>query len=85
MEPMSVNSIPIYYGADRVSEDFNTKSFINCHDFKNFDDVIQYILHIDNNDNEYLSILREPWFPDSKIPNNNCVENIKSFLYMIFK
>jgi hypothetical protein len=85
MEPMTVNSIPIYKGADNISQDFNRNSFINCHDFKNFDDVIQYILHIDNNDNEYLSILREPWFLDNKIPNNNSVENIKAFLYKIFK
>ena len=85
MEPMTVNSIPIYYGADKVSEDFNTNSFINCHNFKNFDDVMQHILHLDKNDHEYFKVLNEQWFPDNKIPNNNSIENIKSFLYRIFE
>jgi hypothetical protein len=74
MEPMTVNSVPIYYGADKVSEDFNTNSFINCHNFKNFDDVMQHILHLDKNDNEYFKVLNEQWFPDNKIHNNNSIE-----------
>ncbi len=34
VEAMSVNSIPIYWGNPLVHRDFNTKSFVNYHDFE---------------------------------------------------
>tara|TARA_Y100000310_G_scaffold167546_2_gene167411 strand:+ start:51288 stop:52427 length:1140 start_codon:yes stop_codon:yes gene_type:complete len=33
-DPMRVNTIPIYWGNPLVHRDFNTKSFINYHDFE---------------------------------------------------
>ena len=84
MEPMSVNSIPIYKGGDRICDDFNTKSFINYHDFSSEKDVIEYIIELDKDDNKYLELLKQPWFIDYNIPDNNKIENIKSFLYKIF-
>jgi hypothetical protein len=33
MEPMTVNSIPIYWGNPEIGKEFNTKSFINVYDF----------------------------------------------------
>lgn len=85
MEPMIVNSIPIYKGGSKISDDFNSKSIINCHDFKNINDIIEYIIYLDNNDTEYLKVLNEPWFINNEVPNNNKKENIKEFLYKIFK
>tara|TARA_Y100000310_G_C20636720_1_gene791563 strand:+ start:313 stop:1425 length:1113 start_codon:yes stop_codon:yes gene_type:complete len=34
VEPMRANNIPIYWGNPLVKRDFNTKSFINYHDFE---------------------------------------------------
>ena len=85
MEPMTVNSIPIYWGNPRVAEEFNTKSFVNFVDFKNLDDMIEYIIQLDKDDSKYLEVLRNPWFDNNMIPDNNKIENIKSFLYKIFK
>ena len=84
MEPMTVNSIPIYKGGVRISEDFNSSSFVNFHDFGNEDEMIDYIIELDKNDDKYLNILNQPWFKDYNIPENNRIENIKSFLYKIF-
>jgi hypothetical protein len=85
MEPMTVNSIPIYWGNPRVAEEFNTKSFVNFVDFKNLDDMIEYIIQLDKDDNRYLEMLKTPWFENNIIPENNKIENIKSFLYKIFE
>ena len=84
MEPMTVNSIPIYKGGVRISEDFNSSSFVNYHDFRNEDEMIDYIIELDKNDDKYLNILNQPWFTGYNIPENNKIENIKSFLYKIF-
>ena len=85
MEPMTVNSIPIYKGASKVNEDFNQDSFVNCHNFSSLDDMIDFVVELDKNDDKYLEMLNKPWFTDYKIPDNNKIENIKSFLYKIFK
>ena len=76
--------MPIYWGNPIVDKDFNTKSFINYYDFKNEDDMIDYIIELDKDDNKYLEKLKESWFVDNIIPESNKIENIKSFLYKIF-
>ena len=85
MEPMTVNSVPIYWGNPEIGKEFNTKSFINVYDFNSIDDVINYIEYLDNNDKKYLELLNQPWFDNYKIPESNNIENIKSFLYKIFE
>ena len=84
MEPMTVNSIPIYWGNPKIDLEFNTKSFINFYDFKSESDMIEYIIELDKNDNRYIEMLNQPWFTDYNIPETNKIENIKSFLYKIF-
>ncbi len=84
-ESMCSNSIPIYKGGSKINLDFNTKSFINLHDFVSDEDAIDYIIELDNDDDKYLDVLRRPWFNNNKIPDNNKIENIKIFLYRIFQ
>lgn len=85
MQPMQANSIPIYWGNPLIHEEFNTKSFINYFDFSTEKEMIEYIIHLDNNDEEYLKVLREPWLPNNEIIENNKIENIKSFLHKIIE
>ena len=84
MEPMTVNSIPLYWGNPVIDREFNTKSFVNFYDFKSEKDMIDYIIELDTNDDKYLELLKQPWFVEYNIPDNNKEENIKSFLYKIF-
>ena len=83
MEPMTVNSIPLYWGNPRIDLEFNTKSFVNFYDFGSFDKMIEHIIELDKNNDKYLEVLRTPWFENNIIPENNKLENIKSFLYKI--
>jgi alpha(1,3/1,4) fucosyltransferase len=84
MEPMKVNSIPIYWGNEWVDKDFNKESFVNYYDFKNEDELIEYIIYLDQNDDKYMGMLKKPWFVNNEIPQNNKKENIKLFLNKIF-
>lgn len=59
-DPFMASSIPIYWGNPVVTRDFNPKSFINCSDFASFDDVIEYVKYLDNNDDLYLEMLNQP-------------------------
>lgn len=53
-------TIPIYWGNPEIGKEFNTARFINCNDYKDFDDVISRIKEIDADDNLYLSIVNQP-------------------------
>ena len=67
VEPMLVNSIPIYRGNPRIAEEFNPKSFINYHDFNNEEAMIKQIIKIDNDDKLYQNMLKEPWLHGNKL------------------
>jgi hypothetical protein len=70
------NTIPIYWGSDSIGREFNTKAFINCHDYQTFDQVIDRVFEIDNNKNLYCEMLSEPVFKKN-IPNE--YTNLHSF------
>jgi hypothetical protein len=85
MEPMTVNSIPIYWGNPLIHKEFNTKSFVSFYDYGSFDKMIETIIDLDRNNDKYLDMLKTTWLVDNIIPDNNKVENIKAFLYKIFE
>ena len=84
LESFASYTIPIYYGDETAVEDFNPKAFINCHDYKTIDEVIERIRQIDNDPQEYLQILNEPVFKDGKLPEKYSDENILKFFSNIF-
>ena len=53
-------AIPIYYGDPDVAKDFNPKAFINCADYSSFDEVLERVKEVDQNDDLYLSMINEP-------------------------
>ena len=58
------NCIPIYYGSERIVEDFNKETFINAHDFNSNEELIKYIKHVDEDEELYNSYLNKPIFSD---------------------
>lgn len=65
LHSFAADSIPIYWGNPLIGRDFNPKSFINCHDYESFDDVVKIIIEIDNDDDLYKKYLNEPAFKDN--------------------
>lgn len=68
INPMLCGAIPIYLGAPDVADHFNTKSFINVRDFDTFEDCINYVIKVDQDEELYKSIIQEPWCKDNKLP-----------------
>lgn len=65
MHALIADTIPIYWGNPLAGLDFNPKAFINCHDFKSFDDVIELVKEIDQNDLLYKEYLSQPYLKDN--------------------
>lgn len=60
VEPMVVNSLPLYWGNSLIYKEFNPKSFVNFYDYNSDEEMIERIIEIDNNDDLYLSYMNEP-------------------------
>lgn len=79
MEPMTVNSMPIYWGDPNVSSDFNQESFVNLQSYPSFESAIEEIIRLDNDDQAYLEKLSRPWLTDVQADRN-----WKNELYLFF-
>lgn len=62
LQAFAAETVPIYWGNPIVAKDFNTKSFINCHDFNNFEEVINHVIKVDQDDELYQQYLNAPIF-----------------------
>ena len=47
LHPLLVGSIPIYWGCPQIAEYYNADCFINCHDYRSFDDVIHRVMEVE--------------------------------------
>lgn len=65
----SSDAIPIYWGDPGIASILNPRSFVNCHDYDTFEDVAEAIRKLDTDDDLYLEMLSEPWFPGGVEPD----------------
>ena len=84
MEPMVVNSLPIYWGNPCVEDDFNERSFIRVRSEVDMKRAIEEIIRLDTDDDAYLVKLSEPWtLPDMRPAD--WLARLDAFLLSIFK
>jgi len=63
----------IYWGNPLIKREFNTKSFINCHDVKlktldqQIDYLVERVIELDNDDDLYAKMLLEPYYHGNKL------------------
>lgn len=62
-------TIPIYWGASTVSQDFNPDCFINLNDFDSVDAMLERVKEIDQNETLYQQYAQAPLFIDNKVPD----------------
>ncbi|MCR5651302.1 MAG: hypothetical protein K6F86_09005 [Lachnospiraceae bacterium] len=84
-QAFAAGTVPIYWGNPLVADEFNTKAFINCHDFSSFDEVIKFVKEVDENDELYYGFLNEPMCTDEQLKKAEDTENkLEEFLLNIF-
>lgn len=57
---LAAKTIPIYWGNPNIGKEFNTKRFINCHEYRSFDEVLEKVKELDTNDDLYLEMINQP-------------------------
>jgi hypothetical protein len=78
------DAVPIYWGDPQIAETFNPAAFINCHDFRSPTELMRRIREIDEDDELFLAMLNEPWFPESTEPESLKDAHFEAFLANIF-
>jgi GR25 family glycosyltransferase involved in LPS biosynthesis/glycosyltransferase involved in cell wall biosynthesis len=73
--------IPIYWGTNDVIKDFNPTTFINANDFKSFDELVDFVVKVDNDHELYASFFKEPifssyWLTIFDDKNSNFFQNV---------
>lgn len=78
------DTIPVYYGSPNITDIFNKNAFINCNDYPSFDAVIEKIKELDQDDEKYLEMLRQPILVDPEYPKKLDAE-LQKFILHIFQ
>jgi len=81
IQPMHVNSLPIYWGNPLVHLDFNIDSIVYVKDYDSIEDAITEVIALDNDDAAYLEKLRKPWFLNEEFKKWG--KKMADFLYYI--
>lgn len=77
-------TIPIFQGHSNMeSEGFNPNAYVNTHNYSSYEEVVEKIIEIDNNDILYKKMLSEPLFVDNKLPEYFNSEYLLSFFEKI--
>lgn len=85
MSSFAANTIPIYFGNPRISDDFNPGAFINCNDYDTLDDIVRYVKYVDETDEEYIRILTTPRQTDIQKEKYDCLlQKYQEFINSIF-
>jgi alpha(1,3/1,4) fucosyltransferase len=84
IQAFAAQTIPIYWGNPSISKEFNSNAFINCHDFHSFDDVVKKIEEIDNDEQLFRKMLREPIYSEDVNQDEIGEKLLLKFLSPIF-
>lgn len=84
VEPLSENTVPVYWGNPEVEKDFNKDAFIHVNDFESADAAIKEIIRLDNDDEAYLQMLSAPHFIAGQKTQKEWLHAFDAFVGNIF-
>lgn len=80
----AAHAIPIYWGDPDIASIINPATFVNCHAFNSWAEVVAQVKRIDQDQGLHRAMLEEPWFRDEVEPTCLRHETITAFLANIF-
>ena len=91
VEPMLVDSIPIYWGDPLIGRDFDTRSFLSAHDCAArttsamLDELVDRVVEIDRHPDLLCAMLAQPWFRHNRVPRCADADTILEQFTRIFE
>lgn len=84
VQPMLVNSIPIYVGDPLVGHSFNRDSIVDYTCFGSMRQMVEFVRQVDNDQALYLKMLAAPFFKHNLVPVYAGDDVIVAFFDRIF-
>lgn len=84
IHPLMVGSIPIYWGDTEIEKDINPDCFINVHNYRSFDEVIDRIKEIDADSDLWRKYVTSPILKDNTMPEHFKEEQYIQYFDRIF-
>ena len=83
-DAFEAGTIPIYFGDDSIKELINNKAYIHVKDKYDFDEKIELIKKIDQDDNLYEQMIKEKIVINDNIYEHE-LQKFKNFIYHIIE
>ena len=80
LHPLSIGSIPIYWGSPVAHLDFNQDAYINVHEFDDLVEVVDLIEEIEEDEALYEKYVTAPVFRDNKVPDLCTPDSVIKFI-----
>jgi hypothetical protein len=86
MNPTLARAVPIYLGAPDIFSDgvFNRKAIIHAGDFKTYDECVEYVKRVDQDNELYLKYLQEPLFTNNQLPHYFDSDYLLPYILRVF-
>lgn len=83
-EAMKARTLPIYWGDPNIATEFNPRSFLNAADFPSDDALVERIIELDRNDEQYLEMMRQPYLHDNQSNPAFDMKALRAFFETVF-
>lgn len=83
VEAFAAGTIPIYWGDPLVTETFNPEAFINCNDYSSWNEVIEAVKRLDEDDELYMKMLTAAPLKEGEPSLDSLINGLREFLYHI--
>ena len=71
------HSVPVYWGNPNIAKEFNPDAFINCHDYKSMEEVLEVVKRVNEDKDLWCHMVRQPWRTQEQITLQD--EQIKTY------
>lgn len=78
MEAFAAGCVPIYFGDPNVAKEFNPQAFINVHEYRTLDEVVEHVKEVDSDVQLYLEMRNA-----NPLLNDNTDNGLDNFLNYI--
>lgn len=79
-------TVPVYWGNPNIAKEFNSKAFINCHDYESLDEVLETVVKVNEDKNLWCSMIEQPWQTTEQAAiQNKQIADYKRFTNNIFE
>lgn len=82
-DAMWAKCVPIYWGNEKIGEDFNSSSILHLNNYGSMDKLIEQVMEIENDPDLYLEYLKRPYFNNDKVSKYFSPDYLCDFIHKV--